>query len=150
MPAAQNSRRPLSVRRDSLLVPRAHRVAVVMAMAAQSGSSVCSAVEWSQATGAGASTIAMWCRAAGVRPKDAIRFTRALCALSSAAAGQGDPHDLLNFADQKSLRKFLAQSGPLMADGQLVTAPAYCRQQQFIRHSRIVADVQRLLTSSAS
>jgi len=54
--------------------------------------------------------------------------------------------DLLDFADKRTLERFLSASGPLNA----TSLNDFCKQQRFIQNERILADVLDLLGDLAT
>ena len=131
----------------SLPVPRPNRIAVTIAKAAQGPIIVRTVQELSYAGGAAPSTFRSWCCAANIKPHYAVAFARALGAIYHGALDRVDPTDLLDFADKRSLDRFLAKSGPLARDGQAVPVAVLCSQQQFIKHPPILTDVIRLVSA---
>jgi len=129
---------------------RPHRVAVAIVRAAESGILISTMSEWGATIGAAARTLRMWCCASGICARDATRFLRALTAICGAAKDEVDPADLLDFAERRTLTRFLTLSGPLTKGGQVVSVADFCRQQQFIRHRRILRDIQRLVTDGVA
>jgi hypothetical protein len=118
-----------------------------MARAAEGGRIICTMADWSAAIAAASRTIRMWCCAAGVCPKEATRFLRGLSAVVAAERNSADPSDYLDFAEKRSLDRFLQVSGPLMNGRVVISVSDYCRQQHFICHPRILAELPGLVTS---
>jgi len=125
--------------------PRPHRLAVAIVRAARGPNVVRILADLSEAAGAAGSTLRMWCRFAKVYPHDVVAFARALFAVYNALHRDAEPHDLLDFAEQRSLDRFLGRSGQLVEDGRPVSVPTFCARQLFIGHRQIVGDVIRLM-----
>jgi hypothetical protein len=125
--------------------PRPHRLAVVIVKAARGQDGVRILADLSGAAGAAGSTLRTWCRVARLYPHDVVAFTRALFAIYNALQRDVEPNDLLDFAEQRSLERFLGRSGQLAEGGQTVSVPTFCARQLFIDHRQIVADVIRLM-----
>jgi len=86
----------------------------------------------------------MWCTAAGIKPRDALGLARALGALISSRKRNVPSIDLLNFAEKRSLERFLRRGGSVMSNAADVTVRDFLNHQQFVRHPVIVADLLRL------
>ena len=125
--------------------PRPHRLAVAIVRVAKCRNVVRNLADLSDGANAAGATVRMWCRTAKVHPHNVVSFTRALGALYNALRRNVGPVDLLDFAEQRSLNRFLAQSGPLVEDNRPVSASTFCVRQRFIDHNQIVADVIRLM-----
>ena len=126
------------------------RVARAAAAAIDSQEPPRTLAEWGRAIGAARGTLRTWCQSAGVHPHDALSLTRGLWAVRNATRLGAPPAELLGYVDARSTREFLTRSGELDAAGQVVTPVTYCRQQQFCRHTVIVAELISLLSSRAN
>lgn len=127
--------------------PRPHRLAVVIVKAARGPDAPRILIDLGRTGGAAGSTVRMWCRVAKLYPHDVVAFARALFAVLRALERGVYPHDLLDFAEQRSLERLLERSGPLAIDGRPVSLQAFCAQHQFISPRQILADVIRLITA---
>lgn len=124
---------------------RPHRIAVAVVLAAKRPSVVRTLREWSDAAAIAPGTLRAWCAVAGPHPRNVVGFARAVGALHHAARSGLNPVDLLDFAEKRSLDRFLQSTGPLLHNSRPISIPQFCLQQQLVRHERIVSDVQRLM-----
>lgn len=125
--------------------PRPHRLAIAIVKAARGPNAVRSLADLSSVALAAGSTLRMWCRVAKVYPHDVVAFARAIFAIYNATPRDAEPNDLLDFAEQRSLERFLERSRQLVENGQPVSVTTFCSRQLFIAHRQIVADVIRLM-----
>jgi len=124
---------------------RFHRIAVAIVRAVRSGTFVYTLEQWSPIAAASPGTLRGWCKASGLHAREVLGFIRALTATHLAAIDQEAPITFLEFADERSLKRFLRLSGELGTAGQPTPIEAFCRQQKVISHARILSDTVELL-----
>jgi hypothetical protein len=66
---------------------------------------------WGQAVGVSCGALRIWCRAAGVAPRDALYFCRMLRAMSLRQVEELALENILDVIDQRTLRKLLTRAG---------------------------------------
>jgi hypothetical protein len=91
------------------------------------------------------STFRMWCEAVGIRARDGLCFARGLWAVYWARRLNAAPHDLLQFAEKRTVQRYLLRSGPLGDRLNAVSVDAFCVRQTFLAHEQILAHVRRLI-----
>jgi CheY-like chemotaxis protein len=123
------------------------RLARAIVAATDETPAVSSVAEWGRRVGVSRSALRAWSYREGIRPCNALSFVRALTAVRHAAVVGVDPHELLGFADSRSVQRFVAKTGPLAHGRQIISVETYCVRQPFIDNKTVVRDVMTMIFS---
>lgn len=130
----------------SFASPAARRLARAIVGVSELESDVRTLREWGRAVAASRGSVRGWCHAAGVRPKSALAFARALRAHRLASRWHISPSDLLDFSDRRTIHRFLsrADTSPVPCST-TPTLEDFCASQTYLPECPIVEEVMLLL-----
>lgn len=118
-------------------LPGVERLTTIILAAMGSQSDPRTVEMWSRCAARSPGTIREWCRAAGVRPKDALDFARLLRALTLARAVGLRIEDTLDVIDCRTLASLLRRGG-LQSGAPVPDLDVFLEQQQLITRAPIV------------
>lgn len=130
----------------SLASPAARRLARAIVGVSELESDVRTLREWGKAVAASRGCVRGWCHAAGVRPKSALAFARALRAHRLASRWHVSPSDLLDFSDRRTMNRFLSRADTCPVP--CSTTPSledFCASQTYLPGCPIIEEVILLL-----
>jgi CheY-like chemotaxis protein len=126
--------------------PSARRLARAIVGVSDLESDVRTLAEWGKAIAASRGSVRGWCHAAGVQPKSALAFARALRAYRLASKWHLPPTDVLDFADKRTAERFLSRVDTFPCSySSTATLEEFCASQSYLRARPVVGEVMALL-----
>jgi len=103
---------------------------------------------WGKAIGVSEGTLRDWCRVARCRPKSSLDCGRLLRAIVQSQEHDWDPFNLLDVANERTMRNLLQRGG--LPDLLLPSVPVKVTPQGFLLLQRFVTNVVALRALAAS
>lgn len=104
--------------------------------------------QWGRLVGASRSTLATWCRASGVSPRQSLQLARLLRALVLTDGQLNLLQQVLDIAEPRTLQRLLDRAG-FRPDETHAAVTDFLRRQRLVNHSVAINQLTSLLLSGA-
>jgi hypothetical protein len=120
----------------------------IVAVVVQCDTDVRTLEAWAYQAGHSAGVIRAWCRAAGLSPKRSLDFARLLRVVVRNAGRPASPFELLDVADDRTMRRLLATGGIAPSMESWPEVATYLSCQRFIDHPALLEKIAAICVAA--